>query len=370
MIDKLKTSPNLLGGLLLVLVVFSLGVVESVQPGGFDFADLTGGLVTMDTMVRIGILTIVLVGLNLLMGYAGQISLGQAAFYGIGAYVSAILTARFQLIRLPPVIGGSWWWPWLVMLGGMAFAGLLAYLIGRPILTLRGHYLAMATLGLGIMIFILFRENLGFPGDHITGAFDGITAIPRLRLGSFEIWPMSRYYFLVWFFAILCIAIATNIVNSRVGRAFRAIHGSEKASLAVGVDIAHLKLQALVVSAIFASLAGSLYAHFQAAVSPTPFGFASSLELVVMSAVGGMASIWGAPFGVTLILVLKEVLRAQLRQVLRGASGEHEIVFYGALLVVIMIFMPQGIVVEGMAWLKRTRLRRRSHRGALEGKAP
>ncbi len=354
----LARYPNTAACLGMALGLLILGWIEIVQPGGFDFSDITGGLVTLDTMVRIGILSIVLVGLNLLMGYAGQISLGQAAFYGMGAYASAILTARYSLLGIPVAIAQSWWWPWLAILFGMIAAGGLAYLIGRPILNLRGHYLAMATLGLGIMFYILFRENLGVPGDHITGAFDGITAVPRLRIGGFDLWPISRYYFVVWTVALICLTLALNIVNSRTGRALRAIHGSERASQAAGVDIAHHKVQALVVSAVFASLAGSLYAHFQAAVSPKPFDFAGSLELVVMSAVGGMASIWGAPFGVGVILILKEVLRSGLRQVLRGASGEHEIVFYGVLLVVIMVFMPEGILVWTSAQLKELRGRR------------
>lgn len=365
--DPLRRSHNLVVGIIFAGVISSLGWVEIAQPGGFDFSDLTGGLVTLDTMVRIGILTIVLVGLNLLMGYAGQVSLGQAGFYGMGAYASAILTARYTLFNLPESIAQSWWWPWVAMALGMALAGTLAYLIGRPILTLRGHYLAMATLGMGIMIYILFRENLGVPGDHITGSFDGIPAVPRLRIGGFDLWPISRYYFVVWAMAIACIALSLNLVNSRVGRALQAVHGSEQAAQSAGVDIARHKVQALVVSAVFASLAGSLYAHFQAAVSPTPFNFVSSLELVVMSAVGGMASIWGAPFGVSAILVLKEVLRAGLRRVLHGASGEHEIVFYGTLLVVIMIFLPEGVAVGGARRLQAAWARLQLHSTRTEG---
>ncbi|MGD8759727.1 MAG: branched-chain amino acid ABC transporter permease [Anaerolineales bacterium] len=350
--------PNLVALSIFALLLLGLGLVEIIEPAGIDFSDLTGGLVTMDTMVRVSILTIVLVGLNLLMGYAGQISLGQAAFYGMGAYASAILTSRFALLGIPEQIAETWWWPWLAMFAGMALAAGLAYLIGRPILTLRGHYLAMATLGMGIVIYILFRQNLGFPGDHITGAHDGIPAVPRLAIGSFDLWPMKRYFFVSWTAALMSIAVALNIVNSRVGRALRAVHGSEQAAQSAGIDIAKHKLQAFVVSAVFASLAGSLYAHFQAAVSPRPFDFGSSLELVVMSAVGGMASIWGAPFGVFVILILKEVLRGGLRKLLHGASGEHEIVFYGVLLVVIMIFMPEGVVVGALERVKRRAARR------------
>lgn len=351
---------NLIGWFLLAGIVGLLGWIEISGPFGLDFADLSGGMVTLDTMVRVGILTILLVGLNLLMGYAGQVSLGHAAFYGVGAYMSAIFTARAgSLFGIPAAVLTSWWWPWLIIFTGMVFSGIFAYVIGRPILRLKGHYLAMATLGIGIMFFILFRENLGFQGQHITGAFDGIPGIPRLSILGFEIWPISRYYFFVWFIALAVIAFGLNLIGSRTGRALRAIHGSEVAAQAMGVDVATYKARIFAVSAILASLAGSLYAHFQAAVSPIPFSFVASLELVVMSAVGGLSSIWGAPFGVAMILIIKEILRSRLRVLLEGASGEHEIIFYGLVLILIMIFMPEGITVglvhRWRAWRSRDR---------------
>ena len=339
---------NVLGVVVLMILIGAIGWVESAQPFGIRFRDFTGGMVTFDTLIRIGILTIVLVGLNLLMGYAGQISLGQAAFYGIGAYVSAIMTTLASRHGVLPGVSRSWWWPWLAMVVGMVITGGFAYLIGRPILRLRGNYLAMATLGLGIILYILFRE-----GEDFTGGNDGIAGIPRLAIGSFKIWPIQRYYFLVWAFTLVVIIIALNIVNSRVGRALRSIHGSEVAANTMGVDTTKYKSQVLVVSAVFASLAGSLYAHFQALIAPTPFGFVASVELVVMSVVGGIASIWGAPFGVTLIYVVREVLRARLHAVLHGAGGEHEMIVYGITVVVIMIFMPEGLTAGLVKALRR-----------------
>ncbi|RMG97457.1 MAG: branched-chain amino acid ABC transporter permease [Chloroflexi bacterium] len=341
-----ENGRNLTGIIILSVIVWFIGWFETTQPGGRAFSSLTNGIVTFDTITRIGILTIILVGLNLLMGYAGQVSLGQAAFYGIGAYFSAILTTRAALLGLPETITGQWWWPWLLMPGGMLFTGAFAYLVGRPILRLKGHYLAMATLGLGIMVNIIFRENFGFRLNtlDLTGGSDGIHSIPRLAIGSFEIWPIQRYYYLVWLLAIGGIILALNIVNSRVGRALRAIHSSELAAEVIGVDTANYKTTILVISAMYASLAGSLYAHFQVAVSPVPFNFVGSLELVVMAAVGGMASIWGAPFGVAVILILREVLRARLHLLIEGASGEHEVVAFGIILVLIMIFLPDGVI--------------------------
>ncbi len=343
---------NVIGVVVFIVLIALIGWVENAQPLGLDFADLTGGIVTMDTMVRIGILTIVLVGLNLLMGYAGQISLGQAAFYALGAYASAIMATRATRLGLPKELSSAWWWHWVVMLAGMLATGAFAYLIGKPILRLRGHYLAMGTLGMGVVVYILFRE-----GGLFTGGSDGIHSIPRLAVGNFEIWPIQRYYFLVWALALVVIVLSLNIVNSRVGRALRSIHGSEVAANTMGVDTAKYKLQVLVVSAMYASLAGSLYAHFQAAVSPIPFTFVGSLELVVMSSVGGIASIWGAPFGVTIIYVIREFLRARLHDLLRGAGGEHEVIVYGILLMVIMIFMPEGLTVGLVKALRRARRR-------------
>jgi branched-chain amino acid transport system permease protein len=334
------TNRNVVGLAALTVLIVAVGWLEIARPMGFRFRDLTGGLVTFDTLIRIGIMTIVVVGLNLLMGYAGQVSLGHAAFYGLGAYSSAILTTLATRQDLLPVVSRAWWWPWLAIVTGMVLTGGFAYLIGKPILKLRGNHLAMATLGVGIVLYTLARE-----GASVTGGSDGISSIPRLSIGShFGLWPMERYYFLTWAVAIVVIAVALNVVNSRVGRALRAIHGSEVAAQVSGVDTAREKLKIFVVSAVLASLAGSLYAHFQALVSPGSFGFLASVELVCMAAVGGLASIWGAPFGVASVLIIKEMLRAGMRDLLQGAGGEHELLAYGVILILIMIFMPQGLV--------------------------
>jgi len=347
-----KGWARFVGLVVFILFIVAMGWIEIAQPGGVRFRDFTGGLVTFDTLIRIGILTIVVVGLNLLMGYAGQISLGQAAFYGLGAYVSAIMTTMAVRHELLPQVSRSWWWPWLAMVVGMLLTGAFAYVIGKPILRLRGNYLAMATLGVGIVMYTLFRE-----GEDITGGSDGIAGIPRLAIGTFRIWPMERYYFLVWTIAIVVIIIALNIVNSRVGRALRAIHGSELAANVTGVDAAHYKVQILVVSAMIASLAGSLYAHFQALIAPGPFSFVASVELVCMAAVGGLASIWGAPFGVAFVYVVKEVLRARMHELV-GAGGEYELIAYGIFLILIMIFMPEGLTVGSVNLVRKLRARR------------
>jgi branched-chain amino acid transport system permease protein len=355
-------NQNSLGIVLFIVFIIGIGWIEATRPFGFRFRDFTNGMVTFDTLIRVGIFTIVVVGLNLLMGYAGQISLGHAAFYGSGAYISAILTTLTIRHGILPGLSSLWWWPWVVMITGMLLTGCFAFIVGRPILQLRGNYLAMATLGVGIVLYTIFRE-----GEHITGGSDGISGIPRLAIGNhFEIWPMERYYFLVWGLAILVIVIALNIVNSRTGRALRAIHGSEIAANVCAVDTARSKLQIFVVSAMIASLGGSLYAHFQALVAPQPFNFVASVELVCMAAVGGLASIWGAPFGVALIFIIKEVLRARMHVLLRGAGGEHELIAYGIILVLIMIFMPQGLA-RGLSDLFRGWQKERSRVSPKKG---
>ena len=349
---------NVVGLVGFIAVIVAFGLIETLQPGGLRFRDLTSGMVTFDTLIRIGILTIVVVGLNLLMGYAGQISLGQAAFYGIGAYVSAIMSTMATRHGLLPGISDTWWWPWLAIVVAMVVTGGFAFIIGKPILRLRGNYLAMATLGLGIVMYTVFREGL-----DITGGHDGLAGIPRLSIGTvFTFWPIQRYYWLVWAVAIIVIIVGLNVINSRVGRGLRAIHTSEVAANTMGVDTDKYRVQVLVLSAVMASLAGSLYAHFQALVAPGPFGFVASVELVVMAAVGGLASIWGAALGVSFIFVVKEVLRARMHQLLRGAGGEHELIAYGVILVLIMIFIPEGLSFGGVRaahWLRSLSIFRR-----------
>ena len=349
---NLRAHWNAFGVAAFAAVIAALGAVDVFRPLGIRFSDLTGRIVTMDTMIRIGILTIVVVGLNILMGYAGQISLGQAGFYALGAYASGILTTLVERHGLLPGIADTWWWPWLAIVAGMAFTGVFAYLVGKPILRLKGNYLAMATLGLGFIINILSGQF-----SSITGGYDGLTGVPRLRIGEYLLWPMQRYYFLVWAAAVLVIVVALNIVNSRIGRALRAIHTNETAAATSGVDTERAKVQALVISAVLASLAGSLYAHFQSAVSPNPFSFTTSVELVTMAAVGGLASIWGAPFGVATMFILGDLIQSRMGSVLHLQGGGYEMLLNGILLVLIMIFLPAGVTASGVEWARRLRNR-------------
>ena len=245
----------------------------------------------LTVMVFIGIYTMLAVALNLLLGYAGQISLGHAAFYGLGAYTTGSLCTKFHFN------------PWLAIFCGIVLTAGVAYLIGVPSLKLKGHYLAMATLGFGEIVFIVFNEL-----SVLTGGPSGMTSIPRLSIFHFALNTDLRFYCFVWVIVLVSIIISINIVNSRVGRALLAIHGNESAALAVGVNVASYKVQVFVLSAVFASIAGSLYAHFVTFISPSSFGFMQSIMLVTMVVIGGMSDIWGACLGALIITILPEYL--------------------------------------------------------------
>ncbi len=283
-------------------------------------------------MIFIGISTMVTVGLCLLMGYTGQVSLGQAAFYGLGAYFSAVLSKTYSVN------------PWLAMLIAAIATGAFAYVIGYPILRLRGNYLAMATLGLGLIMWILFGQLSQF-----TGGPDGMAGIPYLSIGGFVFDTSFKRYFLVWFFCLAMLFISQNIVRSRSGRALRAIHGSEAAAESIGINVARFKVKIFVLSAVYASLAGSLFVHHLRFVSPQSFDFLASVKFVVMAVIGGLASIWGAIFGAGTTRMLSDEL-------LLG-FGEWDVVVYGAILVIVMIFMPEGLFVKLKELIGRWRLR-------------
>lgn len=289
-----------------------------------------GGNYQLTVLIYVGINTILAVGLNLLMGYAGQVSLGHAAFYGLGAYTSAILTSRMGLS------------PWVGMLAGVLLTSCIAWLIGAQALKLRGYYLAMATLGFGVIVSIVFVQ-----WEPMTGGTSGIYGIPSFGIGNLVLDDDVSMFYVVWGLSAAVIALSANIVHSRIGRAFRAVHGSEVAAATLGVDTARYKLQVFVLSAALASIAGSLYAHYVTFVSPEPFGFKFSVELVVMVVVGGMASVWGAIFGAAAITVLGELLRGLSHVHIPGMGGslaDFDVVVFGLILMLIMIYMPEGLV--------------------------
>jgi len=270
-----------------------------------------------DVAIRMAINAVIVLGLNLLIGFAGQISLGHAGFIGIGAYASAIL---------PTHLG---WHPLAAMFAGAAAAGLLAALVARPIFKLKGHYLAMATLGLGIILAIVFKNEAAW-----TGGPDGIP-VPALTLLGFDFVGEKTWYWLTAALLLISVWASLNLIDSPFGRALRALHGSEVAAQVVGVDIVRYKVAIFVLSAVFASLMGSVTAHYVGFVTPAVADFFHSIELVTMVVVGGMASVYGSVVGAVLLTALPQAL---------ATFEGWETVAFGAILMLFMIFLPRGIV--------------------------
>lgn len=278
---------------------------------------LEGGYL-MNVLVFVGINTMLAVGLNLLLGYAGQISLGQAAFFGLGAYISGVATTTYGMN------------PWTAMALAAVLVGCVAFAIGFPILKLKGHYLAMATLGFGIIVYILFNETV-----ELTGGPSGLIGIPAYSVSDFQFDSDTKNYYLVWGFTLVAILFTINLVNSRIGRALRAIHDSEVAARVMGVNARLLKVQIFTLSAIISSLAGSLYAHTMTFISPASFGFHFSVELLTMVVIGGLGSVYGSFLGAALLTLLPEFLRT---------FQDYDIIVYGLILLLMTMFMPGGLV--------------------------
>ncbi|MFA5026376.1 MAG: branched-chain amino acid ABC transporter permease [Candidatus Methylomirabilota bacterium] len=271
----------------------------------------------LTVLIVAGFNTLLVLGLNLVMGYAGQVSLGHAAFYGIAAYVSAILTA-------------TWRWPVAAgILASLLVVLAVAVLIGIPTLKLKGHYLAMGTLGFGLIVYIVLNE-----ATALTGGPSGLTGIPRLTVAGWTAESDRAYYYVVWGTVLLAFLLAQNLVRSRTGRALRAIHTSEAAAAVLGVDTARYKLAVFVLSAGYAGIAGALFAHYVTFVSPTSFGFHASVQLVTMAVLGGMASLWGSVAGALFLTLLPEFLRA---------LEDFDILVYGAILILCMMYLPGGL---------------------------
>jgi len=274
----------------------------------------------------IGIYSIVTLGLTLLMGYAGQISLGHAAFMGIGAYSSAILTVTY---KLPVGLG---------ILLGMVISAVIAFIVGSQTLKLREHFLALATLGFNIIVYI-FLTGYG----QLTKGASGFLGIPKVDLFGFVLTRQIHYYILVWVIVLLLSVISLNIVNSHIGRVLRGIHDSEIATQSLGVDIAKYKLYIFVISAVYASLAGSLYAHYINFIAPATFNISLSIEFLLMVAVGGSQPIWGALIGSTIVTSLSEFVTPFITKTF-GAKSEIKIILFGVLLILVMMYIPKGFV--------------------------
>jgi len=272
----------------------------------------------LNMMNFIALYAMVAVGLCLLVGYGGQLSLSHAAFYAIGAYSSAILCLRIGLHPLPAIFISQ------------GISALVAWGIGAVVLRLRGHYLAIATLSFAIIIEVLLREL-----PSITGALQGLSGIPSISIGAFSFDTDMRFYYLVWSVALLLLLFALNLVNSRMGRIFRAIREGEGTTALFGANVRKYKIKLFILSSVYASLAGSLFAHYVTYISPATASIMFAIEIILVTAIGGYTMIWGAVLGVAAITYLNEYL---------ALFAEYKRTVYGAALILIMIFFPFGLL--------------------------
>ncbi len=305
--------------------------------------------------------TVVALGLGLLMGFAGQVSFGQGAFFALGGYTTAVLTTRSVA-----AVGTPWadalagvgmlqsrtnlygeplttFTPGAAFLCALLLTAAVAWLIGKPALRLRGHYLAMATLGFGLIVYRLVL------GSAITNAADGIAAVPPWDLGglvtlcSRKEYRVTNYYF-AWTVVLTAVLLLRNLVDSRLGRALRAIHDHETAANATGVDTAACKLQAFMISALLAAAAGSLLTHYTGGIGPSEAGAMKSVRYVALVALGGMGNLWGVLTGSAVLTFLS----------LRGSFGTYDAAVFGVILIAVMVWAPEGLLAVG----RRRRARR------------
>ena len=272
----------------------------------------------------IGLYSIVALGLVLLTGVGGLTSFGQAAFVGLGAYATGYLTTAYAVS------------PWIALLVGLGVTALVALVLGFLTLRLSGHYLPLGTIAWGISLYFLFG-NLEFLGGHT-----GLTGIPVLELFSLQLHTGREFYYLIWAVLIGAVLATQNLLDSRVGRAIRALKGGGLMAESMGVDTARTKTVIFMIAALFACVSGWLYAHLQRFVNPTPFGLHIGIEYLFMAVVGGAAHVWGALVGAGLITVLKQWLQDILPKIF-GQSGNFEVIFFGVLLILVLQRAREGI---------------------------
>lgn len=292
---------------------------------------LLGNGYYINTLNFVAIYALPAIGLCLLVGYCGQLSISHSAFFAIGAYASASLSVRFGLST------------WLALVLAQLLAAFVAVFIGWVVLRLRGHYLAVATLSFTIIVEVLIKEL-----PSLTGGLQGLSGIPRLNVAGVSIDSDLAFYWLVWPVTLLCLWFALNIARSRIGRVFRAIREGEAVTGLLGIDVSNYKIQAFVLSSLLASLGGSLYAHFVTFVSPAAGSVMFAIDIILVLAFGGFDRIWGAMLGVFALTYLNEYA---------VAFADYKRLVYGVALIVIVSFFPAGLL-PGIASLGRLALRK------------
>ena len=310
---------GLKGGRLVPVLVFA--VLMTVP--------LWGSPYVIGVFTTIGLYGMIALGLVLLTGLAGQVSLGQAVFYGIGAYTSALLSVR---LGVPPG---------LALVFAAAASGLVAAPLGRAILRLRGIIVAGVTLTVNLGFFYLAMS-----ASELTGGATGLYLIPRFQYPRGMSYS-SFVFYLVWALVIVCLVLTSHLVRSRIGRALKALNvlagGSEDTAQVLGIDVMHFKTGAYVVAAVFAGMAGAVYAHRMTVIEPHTFSAQTSVLVAIMVIVGGVTSPWGAILGAGLIVGITELFREVAPVILGGATGAYELVAYGVVLVVCLLFLPEGL---------------------------
>jgi branched-chain amino acid transport system permease protein len=287
---------------------------------------------------NIGLSALVAMGLVMLTGVGGLTSFGQAAFCGFGAYTTAVLTTEYGLS------------PWLTLPLSLLVSGVFAVALGLITVRLSGHYLPLGTLAWGLGLFYLFSK-LEFLGRN-----DGISGIPPLAIFSLKMIGPGTIYFAIWTAVIVCALLTMNLLDSRTGRAIRALRRGHVAAEAFGIHPPRTKLLVFIYAAVLAGLSGWLYAHFQRAVNPTPFGVQTGIEYLFVAVIGGAGYVWGGVLGAAIVVVLKEILQDYLPYLLHG-EGQIETIVFGMMLVVLLQLAPRGV----WPWLVR-RLPMKAHR--------
>ncbi len=273
---------------------------------------------------NIGLAALVAMGLVLLTGVGGLTSFGQAAFCGFGAYTTAVLTTAYGVS------------PWLTLPLSLLVSGLAAVLLGLVTVRLSGHYLPLGTIAWGLGLFYLFSK-LEFLGRN-----DGISAIPPLAIGSFRMIDPGAIYYAIWIAVLISALLTMNLLDSRTGRAIRALRRGHVAAEAFGVQTPRMKLLVFIYAAVLAGLSGWLYAHFQRAANPTPFGAQAGIEYLFIAVVGGAGYVWGGVLGAAIVVILKEILQSYLPLLLHG-EGQLETIVFGILLVGLLQLAPAGV---------------------------
>ncbi|HPG61516.1 MAG TPA: branched-chain amino acid ABC transporter ATP-binding protein/permease [Casimicrobium sp.] len=300
--------------ILLAIVVGVIGIAPMVAPAFY---------VTL--LNYIGLYSLVALGLVLLTGVAGQTSFGQAAFVGLGAYTTAVLTTQYGMS------------PWFTLIIALGITLAVGYLLGIITLSMGGHYLPLATIAWGISLYFLMGTIESF------GGFTGITGVPAVTLFGFKLEKEGEFYYFIWIVVLAALWCIANLLDSRPGRAIRALKQGSTMVEAFGIHPGRTKTAAFVIAALLACLSGWLYAHLQRFVNPTPFGINQGIEYLFMAVVGGAVSVWGAVLGAALVTLLKTWLQDWLPKLI-GEAGQFEIIVFGVLLVLLLQYARDGLL--------------------------